>query len=391
MNPIDNIGNDHSAKLTVLADANVVFAKEAFGNIGCVRLVQGRSLSAQDVRDADILVVRSVTRVGRKLLNGSKVRFVGTATIGTDHIDLDYLADRQIGFSSAAGSNANSVAEYVMAAILELGKRFEFTVSGKILGVIGVGNVGRNVVKKSQSLGMIVLQNDPPREHGEKLPDFVSLERILTEADIITVHVPLTTSGNDATFHLFNNARLHRLGKQPIFLNTSRGDVVDNVALLRSIREGRVRGAVLDVWHGEPDIDSELLAAANLGTPHIAGYSYNGKVEGTRMIHAAICKHFRLGVTWDPRPWMLPPSVPLIEERVGKDDADEEVLRRLVRRVYDITADDLRLRGSKGGAHFDRLRAEYPIRREFSDTRVVLSGASPELVNKVAGLGFVIS
>jgi erythronate-4-phosphate dehydrogenase len=386
-----NIRNDHSTKLTILVDANVAFAKQAFGTIGSVRLVQGRSLSANDVRDADILVVRSVTRVDKKLLNGSKVRFVGTATIGTDHIDLDYLADRQIGFASAAGSNANSVAEYVMAAILELGKRLQFSAFGKILGVVGVGHVGTRVVKKARALGMIILQNDPPRERREKLPVFVSLEQILAEADIITVHVPLTTFGDDATFHLFNNDRFHRLGKQAIILNTARGDVVDNFALLRSVRGGRVRGAVLDVWHGEPDIDSELLAAANLGTPHIAGYSYNGKIEGTRMIHAAICKHFRLGVSWDPKPLMLPPSVPLIEARVGRNDKDEEVLRRLVSRVYDIAGDDLRLRGGKGGAHFDRLRAEYPIRREFSDTRVVLSGVSPDLVNKIAGLGFVVS
>ena len=378
--------------MKIVADPNIPFVQEAFGSLGDVVLVPGRQINATTARDADALLVRSVTPVNAATLDGSRVRFVATATIGTDHIDDACLRARGIGFASAAGSNANSVAEYVVAALLELAHRQGFRLRDQTLGVIGVGNVGSRVVRYAEALGMRVLPNDPPRQRAEKLPLFVPLERVLAETDIITMHVPLTRQGADATFHLFDKERLAALEEhKPILVNTARGAVVDNKALLKAIDGERVRGTVLDVWENEPDISPELLDVVDIGTPHIAGYSFDGKVNGTQMVYRAVCQFFGIPPTWQPP--LPPPEVPRIELSVSSGDDDEDVLRRVVRRVYDITADDAALRKSVRvpdgiGAGFDTLRAAYPIRREFFNTQLILRGASDTLRKKFAALGF---
>jgi erythronate-4-phosphate dehydrogenase len=371
--------------MRIVADPNIPFVHEAFGPLGDVRLVPGREITAGAVRDADVLLVRSVTPVNASLLDGSRVKFVATATIGFDHIDREYLSQKDIGFASAQGSNANSVAEYVVAAMLELAHRYKFRLRDRTLGVVGVGNVGSRVVRYAEALGMRVLLNDPPRQRMEKLAHFVSLQRVLADADIITLHVPLVREGEEATFHLFDKDRLgvveHR---RPILINSSRGAVVDNKALLKAVDGERLGGVVLDVWENEPNISPELLDVADLATPHIAGYSFDGKVNGTRMIYESVCGFFRLPPTWSPH---LPPSpVPRVEYRVESAEDDEEALRQVIGRVYDITADDAALR--KDVRAFDRLRAEYPVRREFFNTELVLRGASEELRTTCAALGF---
>jgi len=397
--------------MKIVADPNIPFVQEAFGTLGDIVLVPGRQIDAVTVRDADVLLVRSVTPVNAALLDGSRVRFVATATIGTDHVEDSWLRERGIGFASAAGSNANSVAEFLVAALLELSHRQGFRVRDKTIGVVGVGNVGSRVVRYAEVLGMRVWQNDPPRERKEMdigAPDgssrgftasgrarpsaFVSLERVLAEADIITLHVPLTRQGVDATFHLFDKERLAALeARRPILINTARGAVIDNKALLKAVDGERVRGTVLDVWENEPNISPELLDVVDIGTPHIAGYSFDGKVNGTQMIHEAVCGLFGIARTWQPL--LPPPEVPRIELSVSSGDDDEDVLRRVVRRVYDVTADDAALRkavrATEGiGSSFDTLRATYPVRREFFNTELVLRGASEELRKKFAALGF---
>jgi erythronate-4-phosphate dehydrogenase len=371
--------------MRIVADPSIPFVQEAFGPLGEVRLVPGREIMARAVRGADALLVRSVTPVNPALLDGSPVKFVATATIGTDHVDQAYLSAKGIGFASAQGSNANSVAEYVVAAMLEMARRQKFRLHDKTLGVIGVGNVGSRVVRNTQALGMRVLQNDPPRACAEKGSQFVPLERLFAEADIITLHVPLTREGPDETFHLFDKDRLATLKlRKPILINTSRGAVVDNKALLKAIDGEWLGGVVLDVWENEPNISPELLDVVDLATPHIAGYSFDGKVNGTRMIYEAACRFFRLQPIWTPD--LPPPPVPHIELTVSSGEDDEEVLRRIVQRIYDITADDAALR--KSILTFDKLRAEYPIRREFFNTELVLHGASEALRVKSAALGF---
>jgi len=371
--------------MRIVADPNIPFVQEAFGPLGEVRLVPGREIKAEAVRDADALLVRSVTSVNAALLDGSPVKFVATATIGTDHIDEAYLSAKRIGFTSAQGSNANSVAEYVVAAMLEMARRRKFRLRDKILGVIGVGHVGSRVVRNAEALGMRVLVNDPPRARAKKTSPFVPLEHLLAEADIITLHVPLTRQGADATFHLFDKDRLSLLkNRQPILINTSRGAVVDNPALLKAIDGEWLGGVVLDVWENEPKISPELLEVVDLATPHIAGYSFDGKVNGTQMIYDALCDFFDIKATWQPA---LPPSPdPRIELTISSGEDDEEVLRRVVHRLYDITADDAALR--QNILTFDKLRAEYPVRREFFNTRLVLRGASEGLRAKFAALEF---
>jgi erythronate-4-phosphate dehydrogenase len=371
--------------MKIVADPNIPFVQEAFGPLGEVQLVPGREINAGAVRDADALLVRSVTPVTPALLDGSKVKFVATATIGMDHVDQAYLSVKRIGFASAQGSNANSVAEYVMAAMLELARRYKFRLRDKTLGVIGVGHVGSRVVRNAEALGMHVLANDPPRARGKKTTPFVPLEGLLAEADIITLHVPLTREGPDPTFHLFDKNRLGLLkNRQPILINTSRGAVVDNAALLKAIDGEWLGDVVLDVWENEPKISAELLEVVDLATPHIAGYSFDGKVNGTQMIYDALCDFFTIKATWEPA---LPaPPDPRIELTVSSGEDDEEVLRRVVRRLYDITVDDTALR--QNILTFDKLRAEYPVRREFFNTRLVLRGASEGLRAKFAALEF---
>jgi erythronate-4-phosphate dehydrogenase len=371
--------------MRIVADPNIPFIQEAFGPLGEVRLVPGREITAGAVRDADALLVRSVTPVNAALLNGSPVKFVATATIGTDHIDQTYLSAMGIGFASAQGSNANSVAEYVVAAMLEMARRRKFRLRDKTLGVIGVGHVGSRVVRNAEALGVRVLANDPPRARGKKGSLFVPLERLLAEADIITLHVPLTREGADTTFHLFDKDRLGLLkNRQPILINTSRGEVVDNPALLKAIDGEWLGGVVLDVWENEPKISPELLEVVDLATPHIAGYSFDGKANGTQMIYTALCDFSGIKATWEPA---LPaPIDPRIELTVSSGEDDEEVLRRVARRLYDITADDTALR--KNILTFDKLRADYPVRREFFNTELALRGATEILRAKFAALGF---
>lgn len=362
--------------MKIVADPNIPYVREAFAALGDITLVSGRQIAAGHVRDADVLLVRSVTAVNADLLTGSRVQFVATATIGTDHIDEALLTDRRIGFSSAAGSNANSVTEYIIAALLELADQHKFRLRDKTLGVVGIGNVGAKVVRAARALGMRVLENDPPRQQAEHLPDFVTLDRLLTEADIVTTHVPLDHS----TRRLLHRDNLENF----ILLNSARGPVVDNRDLLKAIDGNRIPAAVLDVWENEPNISPELLDVVDLGTPHIAGYSFDGKVAGTRLIYEAACRHFQIPATWQPE---LPaPAVPKIELSVSSGDDEEDVLRRVISRVYAIKADDARLRAAV--RDFDKQRAEYPVRREFFNTTLTLRGAADSLQEKFAALGF---
>jgi len=359
--------------MKIVADPNVPYIHEAFASLGDVTLVPGRQLTAAHVSDADLLLVRSVTPVNAALLDDSRVRFVATATIGFDHVDVAYLAARGIGFATAAGSNANSVAEYIIATLFELAHRKNFRLRDKTLGVIGVGNVGTKVVHYARAIGIRVLTNDPPRQRTENLSDFVSLDRLIAEADILTLHVPLTKTGPDATFHLLEPCH-------GIVINSSRGAVLDNRCLLAA----KLDGLVLDVWENEPHILPELLAKSDLGTPHIAGYSFDGKVNGTRLIYEAACRHLGVAATWQP---VLPaPLVPRLKITVMPGEDDEDVLRRIIRQVYDITGDDARLRADY--RRFDKLRAEYPVRREFFNTELELHHVTTTLREKLTALGF---
>ena len=398
--------------LRIVADENIPYIEEAFSGMGSVRLLSGRAMTAEAVKGADILLVRSVTKVDEKLLAGSQVKYVGTATIGTDHVDCGWLAKNGIGFAAAPGSNANSVAEYMTAALLVLARDGNFQLQGKTIGVVGVGNVGSLVVAKAKALGMKVLMNDPPRAEDKNDPDrgkFITLDEMLkAEVDVITLHVPLEKGGKYPTWHLANQDFFGRLKTGAIFFNTCRGGVHETGALHRAIDAGRLGGVVLDTWEGEPRIDVGLLEKVEIGTPHIAGYSFDGKVEGTRMIYRAACKHFGKTPTWEaklpaaPRAHLVIEANPLTcpagrgTSSPSRERGIEDVLREAVLTVYDIEGDDARMRGLIGlgaeeaGKGFDRLRKEYPVRREFYNTEVELRGGDVRTAETLRGLGFKV-
>ena len=363
--------------VNVIADENIPLAGDAFGTLGRVRRLPGRALTPADVRAADVLLVRSVTPVGEKLLAGSAVRFVGSATIGTDHVDLGYLRARGITFAHAPGSNADSVGDYVTAAMLALAADRGVPLRGRAAGVVGCGNVGERLVGRLAALGLRVLKNDPPlaeaAEARGEAHDFVPLGRVLGEADLVTLHVPLTRGGSYATRHLIGAAELGAMRSGTWLLNTARGSVVQGDALKTALAKEYLGAAVLDVWEHEPTPDPDLLRRVHIATPHIAGYALDGKVRGTAMLYAALCDFLGAEATWNAEAALAPaPDETLTLQ--APDAALPEVawLRALVQQMYDLAADDAALRGlpeqppEVQGAYFSKLRKHYPRRREFS-------------------------
>ncbi len=402
-------------KVHTAAVTSMPYVREAFETLGTVDLCEGRSLAPDAIRQADLLAIRSTTRIDRALLEGSRVRFVGTATIGTDHLDRAYLDQAGIRWCYAPGCNANSVAEYVTAALLCLAGRHGFELAGRTIGIVGVGNVGSRVLHKAQALGLRVLANDPPRAragecaHPVADPDpaaplaapatgaaavpFRPLGDVLAESDIVTLHTPLTREGADRTFHLADDAFFAALRPGAILINAARGPIVDSDALRRAMDRGIVRHAVLDTWEGEPDFPPDLLERCDIGTPHIAGYSFEGKVMGTVMVYREACRFLGAEPAWSVAPLLPPPTVPALrlpDQWPGLED----LLRLAVRQVYDIEADDRALRAGAGGdtaarrRHFDRLRNTYPERREFRFSTVPAGRQPPAALAALHGLGF---
>jgi len=380
--------------MKIVADGNIPFVKECLSSIGEVEIVAGREIKPSVVADADILLVRSVTPVGLELLAGSKVKFVGTATIGFEHVDVDFLKCHNIGFASAPGSNANSVAEYILAALLEAGEKYKIRLEGKSIGIIGMGNVGSRVAVKAAALGMKTLLNDPPLQRETGDTKYLPIEELFG-CDFVTVHTPLTFEGVDKTFHLADERFFGSLKKGCVFLNTARGGVVDTNALKAAMKKGIVKSAMLDVWENEPNIDTELLEMADIGTPHIAGYSFDGKVGGMIMIYKAVCEYFEIEPRFDVASFLPEPAVSELEINAGRKD-EEEVTREAVRQIYDIRDDDkrmreiLRLPEKERGEMFDGLRKEYPVRREFQNTQIKIAD-SKKIAEKLRGIGFLLS
>jgi erythronate-4-phosphate dehydrogenase len=368
------------------------YVAQAFEKIGKVTALGTSEITKDAVRDADILIVRSETKVNRQLLEGSRVRFVGTVTIGTDHIDKEYLAKNGITFVSAPGSNSNSVSEYITAALLELAYSQGFSLHEKTIGIIGVGNVGTKVWHKAEALGLRVLLNDPPLERQGSVFPLRSLDELM-EADIVTLHVPLTRTGLDATYHLFDEGRIRKMKHHAILFNTSRGAVVETDALKSALLDNHLAAAVLDVWEGEPTINASLLDLVTLGSPHIAGYSLDGKVNALRMNYEAVCRYLSLPIDRDMNTLVPDPVVPEINIDVMKL-SPEQALREIVKNNYDIRLDDRLLRqlvslpGTERGKYFQSLRAEYRMRREFFNSTVSLPETAKGIAHTLRLLGF---
>jgi len=379
--------------MKIVADEHIPFVREAFGSLGEVVLAEGRKLTRETVRDADALLVRSVTKVNADLLKDSKVRFVGTATIGTEHVDLPYLVEHGIGFAAAPGSNATSVAEYVTAALLVLARRGKYKLQGKSIGIVGVGNVGSRVAKKAEALGMKVFLNDPPLARQTGDPKYLPIEKIM-KCDIVTIHVPLTMEPPDATYHMVNEEFVASMKRGSVLINTCRGKVAEGRALKRALDGDQLSEVVLDVWESEPNPDPSLIERSAIATPHVAGYGYDGKVRGAEMIYQALCAFFGIRPAWNAAEAMPAPPYPVLELKAGRQG--EDVIREAVLTVYDIEADDARMRKivnlpeDERGKYFDYLRKTYPVRREFHNSHVILKGRGDKLATKLKGLGFVV-
>jgi erythronate-4-phosphate dehydrogenase len=376
----------------IVADRNIPQVEACFEHLGQVHLVSGREITPDMVADAEVLLVRSVTRVNKELLKGSRVRFVATATIGMEHVDIGYIKKRKIGFASAPGSNANSVAEWVVAALLSIGNKHKLTLAGKSIGIVGVGNVGSRVAAKCRALGMEVVLNDPPlaRETGD--PQYRSLEEIYA-CDFVTLHTPLTHTGPDKTFHLADAAFLNALKPGAVFINSSRGAVHDTEALKTAIKERKLRAVALDVWENEPRVDEELLRLVDLSTPHIAGYSLDGKITGLMMIYLGACEFFAVTPVHHKEDFLPEPEIPEIHiDNTPVNDQDQ--CHQTVQRVYAINRDDFNMREmlmvppEQRGTFFDDLRKNYPVRREFQNTRVTLAHPGSLVSHTLRGIGF---
>jgi erythronate-4-phosphate dehydrogenase len=372
--------------MKIVIDENIPFIRGVFEPWASVVYSPGRAIDKEMVRDADALIVRTRTICNSMLLEGSSVRIVASATIGFDHIDTGWLETRGIKWVNAPGCNSGSVMQYITAALFFAAVRHSLDLRSLKLGVVGIGNVGSKVVRAARALGMTVLQNDPPRERKEGAGEFVSLDRVIEESDILTLHVPLTMEGIDKTFHLFNDGNLSRLKRGCILINTSRGEVVDNPALRNALSASLLRGAVLDVWEDEPDADRRLLELADLATPHIAGYSVDGKANATIAVVNEVSS--ALGITplrnWqsDELPQPEEPFIDLSGHTRGHSALERVV--QAVRHTYPVDEDDRLFRANPG--KFEFLRNNYRKRREFSSFTV--RSDDPETMRILKDLGF---
>ena len=378
--------------MLIVADENIPLLEEFFADFGEIRRFPGRQISRADVLDADILLVRSVTKVDRDLLEGSAVRFVGTCTIGTDHLALEYFQRAGIQWSSAPGCNARGVVDYVLGSLLTLAEIEGADLNQRTYGVVGAGEVGGRLVNVLKGLGFNVLVCDPPRQAAEG-GDYVSLEQIIERCDVISLHTPLDKSAENATWHLLDQQRLNQLKHGTWLINASRGPVIDNNALREVLTRREDLQAVLDVWEAEPQVDVELADLCVLATPHIAGYSLDGKQRGTAQIYQAFCDFLGQEAVIKladllPAPW-------LAKVELSADSDTAWALATVCRGVYDPRRDDADFRRSLVGTvqeqklAFDALRKHYPVRREIEGLQVRIEGESQGLTQMVKALGAV--
>lgn len=374
--------------MKIVIDNKIPFIRGVFEPYADVVYLPGKDTTPDVVRDADALITRTRTICNESLLKGSSVKVIATATIGYDHIDTAWCERNGIFWTNAPGCNSWSVKQYIASTLVTLAARYGLELDKMTLGVIGVGNVGSKVAEAAGILGMKVLLNDPPRARREGGDAFVGLDELLSQADIITVHVPLEKEGPDATWHLFDAARIATLRPTQILINSSRGPVVDNQALKAALLGGRLKAAVLDVWEGEPAIDTELMSMLAVATPHIAGYSADGKANGTSMSVRAVARALGIKALEDWTASGVPtPVQPLSFELDCTGKTTLQILSEAVLYTYRVEEDSRLLKA--GPSLFEKLRGDYRIRREPTAFSIRLVNATDEQKHKLSQLGFV--
>lgn len=369
--------------MLVVADDKIPFLREVLEPFFRVEYVPGAGIRREHLKDADALIIRTRTKCNRELLEGTRVKFIATATIGFDHIDTQYCAATGIHWTSAPGCNATSVVQYMGSALACLFDQFGLNPGNTTLGIIGAGHVGSSVHTLAQNLGMRVLLNDPPRERVEGPGQFSDLDALLAESDILSFHVPLNPAGIDKTFHMGNHSLFERV-KKPFFLvNTSRGEVIDTAALMHHLKTGKIRAAVIDVWENEPNAHTGLIRDVLIATPHIAGYSVEGKANGTAMSVRALSRFFGLGIdNWFPSS-LPPPGDPFIKL---PGPVDTPAIFSALLASYNIISDSDKLK--ENTSQFEYLRNHYPVRREYPAYTVVIPSRSGQWERKLNNIGF---
>lgn len=374
--------------MKIIIDDKIPYIRGAFEDVAEVIYLPGSKTTAEIAKNADAIVTRTRTICNEKLLAGSSVKFIATATIGYDHIDTDYCDAAGIKWTNAPGCNSKSVEQYIASALMVLAETKKLQLKDLCIGIVGVGNVGSKVAKICEIFGMKVLLNDPPRERAEGSDKFVSLETIKNEADIISLHVPLNIKGEDATFHMGNESFFSALKKRPVLINSCRGEVIETDAVKKALKTKQLSSFVCDCWENEPDLDLELLEMTEIATPHIAGYSKDGKAKGTLMSVLAISDFFGLGLNnWQPSGVELPTN-PIIEID-GEGMNEQEVFSKAILHTYDIRHDDKLLRLSP--EHFEQQRGDYPTRREFPAFTIRTQRVEEKTLEKLELLGFNVS
>ncbi len=378
-----------SKKIKIIADDKIPFLKGVLEPFAEIEYYPGKEITKDKIINADALIIRTRTKCNADLLEGTNIKFIATATIGIDHIDTNYCDKNNIKWTNAPGCNSSSVMQYVTSALLSIAEKESFILADKTIGIIGVGNVGSKIQKVAEILGMKVLLNDPPRARVEGNEQFCDLIKIQEEADIITFHVPLIKEGEDKTFHLVDEEFFNRIKKNAIIINSSRGEVIKTSAIKNAIKNKVINNVVFDVWENEPDIDLELLDLVDFGTPHIAGYSTDGKVNGTTISVNNINRFFNFGLkeNWHPE------NIPNAENGNkiyidGNGKTEQEILSEAVQQTYSIKVDDKILRNSP--ETFEKQRGDYRIRREFDNYFIHLANCNSKVVNKLKKLGFKI-
>jgi len=373
--------------MKIIIDDKIPYIKGALEPFAEVVYCPGSKTSPEMVKNADALITRTRTQCNEQLLSGSSVKLIATATIGYDHIDTAYCEKNGIEWTNAPGCNSWSVAQYMMAALHLLAQKEGFTLSGKTIGIVGAGQVGSKIARLCSIIGMKVLVNDPPRQRAEGIKDFVSLQEIAGQADIVTFHTPLTYEGVDRTFHLADSELFNQFKKPFYLVNAARGEITDSSALKEAIRSGKIKQAIIDCWENEPDPDPELLKMAFLATPHIAGYSKDGKANGTSMSVQALSRKFRLGIDqWQCSGIELPSCTEI--ELLGAGKTEQEIIAEAVWATYPIWEDSERLKKSPGT--FEQQRGDYPTRREFPVYTIKAQEVETSILYKLKQLGFSI-
>ena len=375
------------SRIKIVADDKIPFLKGVLEPYADIIYLPGDLITKESALNSDALIIRTRTSCNAALLEDTAVKFIATATIGYDHIDAEYCKLKDIKWVNVPGCNSASVQQYITAVLLTLAFDNNFSLTEKTLGIIGVGNVGSKVQKVAATLGMKVKLNDPPRARKEGNEGFISLDEILKTSDIITIHVPLNRVGPDKTLHLFNKELIGKMKRSSWLINSSRGEVIETNALKAALSSGKLGGAVLDVWEKEPAVDLELLREVYISTPHIAGYSIDGKAKGTSQVVKALSKFFGLPL-WDFYPPKLPePTVPeIVIDGSGKSAF--QIVYQAVLHTYPIVEDHSRLQNSPES--FEMQRGQYPVRREFPSYIVRLHNGKQEAIDMLLKLGFKV-